>query len=152
MKQFRTLRQVPHSAEDMFALVADVEKYPQFVPLCSAIMVRSRKADGEGREIVFADMTVKYKLIRETYTSRIMLDRPGMAIEVSNIAGPFKRLENNWRFHPIDGTSCNVEFSLVYGFQSRTFEAVAGLVFDRAFSHFSEAFEKRADEVYGEAA
>lgn len=148
MRQFKTTRQVNHSAREMFALVADVEKYPQFVPLCSALRVRGRKQDGEGRQIVLADMTVSYKMIRETYTSRIVLDEAELSIDVSNIDGPFERLENSWRFHPLSDTGCTVEFRLGYAFRSRLFESVAGAVFDRAFSHFSEAFEKRADEVY----
>ena len=152
MKRFSTRHRVPHSAQDMFALVADVESYPQFVPLCSSLRVRSRNADDEGRELVVADMTVAYKLIRETYTSRILLNEPALSIDVCNIDGPFEQLENVWRFHPLDAGSCEVEFNLTYGFKSRTFEAVAGLVFDRAFSHFSEAFEKRADVIYGKAA
>ncbi|MCB1479232.1 MAG: SRPBCC family protein [Rhodobiaceae bacterium] len=152
MKRFSTLRRAAHSAPDMFALVADIEAYPKFVPLCSSLRVRSRNRDGEGRELVVADMTVAYKLIRETYTSRILLDEPKLAIDVSNIDGPFEQLENTWRFHPVDEHSCDIEFSLTYGFRSRTFEAVAGLVFDKAFSHFSESFEKRADAVYGKVA
>ncbi|MCB1480743.1 MAG: type II toxin-antitoxin system RatA family toxin [Rhodobiaceae bacterium] len=151
MKRFSTRHGVSHSASDMFALVADVEAYPQFVPLCSSLRVRSRNKDGEGRELVVADMTVAYKLIRETYTSRILLNEPALTIDVSNIDGPFERLENAWAFHPVEANSCEVEFNLIYGFKSRTFEAVAGLVFDRAFSHFSESFEKRADVIYGHA-
>ncbi|MCC0016427.1 MAG: type II toxin-antitoxin system RatA family toxin [Rhodobiaceae bacterium] len=149
MKRFETRHTVAHSADDMFALVADVESYPKFVPLCSALRVRSRKSDATGRELVVADMTVAYKLIRETYTSRILLDRAGLAIDVSNIDGPFKLLENTWRFVPVDETSCEVAFTLAYAFKSRTFEAVAGLVFDKAFGRFLEAFEQRADVVYG---
>lgn len=152
MKRFATRHTVPHSATDMFALVADVESYPQFVPLCSALRVRSRSSDAAGRQLIVADMSVAYKLIRETYTSRILLDEAALAIDVSNIDGPFRQLDNLWRFHPIDELSCEVEFVLTYGFKSRTFEAVAGLVFDKAFGRFSEAFEKRADVVYGQAA
>ena len=152
MKHFDTRRRVNHSAADMFALVADVEAYPQFVPLCSALKVIRRSEDGEGRPVVIADMTVAYKLIRETYRSRVTLDEPALAIDVVNMDGPFERLENRWRFHPIDGTACEIEFHLVYGFRSRVFERVAGVVFDRAFSRFADAFEARADVVYGDKA
>ncbi len=151
MKRFDTRRRVEHSAGDMFALVADVEAYPQFVPLCTALKVIRHSEDAAGRPVVTADMTVAYKLIRETYRSRVTLDEPAMAIDVVNMDGPFERLENHWRFHALDDTSCEVEFHLVYGFRSKMFERVAGVVFDRAFSRFADAFETRADVVYGKA-
>ena len=98
MPQFSTTRRVKHSAADMFDLVADVEHYPQFVPLCRSLAVRKRTTDGEGRDVIVADMTVAYKLVRETFTSRVTLDRPKLEILVEYLEGPFERMNNRWSF------------------------------------------------------
>jgi coenzyme Q-binding protein COQ10 len=148
MPQFQTTRRVAHSAEEMFTLVADIERYPEFVPLCESLRIISRQPDG-GREIVTASMTVAYKLIRESFTSRIMLDPEAKQIRVNYIDGPFRYLENVWSFRPLGGRSCEVGFSLSYEFKSRMLQMVMGAVFDRAFRKFADAFEARADTVYG---
>ena len=93
MPQFSTKRRVAHSADDMFALVADVEHYPEFVPLCRSLHVRQRTTDGEGRDVIVADMTVAYKLIHETFTSRVTLDRDKLEILVEYLQGPFQQNE-----------------------------------------------------------
>src|SRR5215470_11945235 len=110
MPQFRTKRRVRHSASNMFDLVADVEKYPQFVPLCQALRVRRRTESSEGIETVVAQMTVAYKVMRETFTSRVTLDRPNLEITVDYLDGPFSRMENRWDFHPVAEQLCEVEF------------------------------------------
>jgi coenzyme Q-binding protein COQ10 len=149
MPQFTTKRRVRHTASDMFDLVADVEKYPQFVPLCSAIKVKSRAAKGDGMTVMVADMTVAYKLIRQAFSNRITLDRPGLKIVVEYLDGPFNRMQNRWTFHPASEGSCDVEFFIDYEFRSRTLAMLMGAMFDAAFRRFVVAFEKRADEVYG---
>jgi coenzyme Q-binding protein COQ10 len=149
MPQFTTTRRVQHSSSDMFNLVADVERYPQFVPLCKSLAVRRRSTDGEGREVIVADMTVAYKFIRETFTSRVTLERPNLTILVEYLEGPFRRMNNRWSFRPLSETSCEVEFFLTYEFRSRTLGMLMGSVFDAAFRRFAAAFERRADEVYG---
>jgi coenzyme Q-binding protein COQ10 len=149
MPQFATTRRVRHSAADMFDLVADVERYPEFVPLCRALKVRQRVAQPEGVEVVVADMTVAYKLISETFTSRVTLDRPNLQILVEYLKGPFSRLENRWNFRPIAERACEVEFVISYEFRSRTLAMLMGSMFDLAFRRFAAAFEKRADQVYG---
>jgi len=148
MPQFTTTRQVQHSAADMFDLVADVERYPQFVPLCQSLTVRRRSQDGEGRDIIVADMTVAYKFIRETFTSRVTLDRPNLTILVEYLEGPFRRMNNRWTFRAASENSCEVEFFLTYEFRSRTLAMLMGGVFDAAFRRFATAFERRADQVY----
>ena len=148
MPQFSTKRRVRHAATDMFALVADVEKYPQFVPLCSALTVKSR-TEKDGRTVLVADMTVAYKIIRETFTSRITLDRQGPKILVEYVNGPFKRMQNRWTFYPIEAKVCDVEFFIDYEFRSRTLAVLMGAMFDAAFRRFAVAFEQRADEIYG---
>ena len=149
MPEFTTRRRVRHAAADMFDLVADVERYPEFVPLCRALKVRQRIPEPEGIEIVIADMTVAYKLIRENFTSRVTLDRPNLQILVEYLQGPFSRMENRWTFHPIGEQTCEVEFFITYDFKSRAFGLLMGAMFDLAFRRFAAAFEQRADQVYG---
>ncbi len=149
MKTFDTVRHVRHSADDMFALVADVERYPGFVPLCADLKIRQRRDLGDGRTELLADMTVAYKLLRETFTSRVTLDPGNQKILVEYVDGPFRSLENRWTFTPEGEDRCAVGFYLAYAFQSRLFERLAGAVFDRAFGSFAEAFERQADKVYG---
>ena len=133
----------------MFDLVADVERYPQFVPLCRALEVRSRSKDSEGRDVIVAGMTVAYKLIQETFTSRVTLDRRKLEIQVEYLEGPFQRMNNRWSFKPAGDRACDVEFFIVYEFRSRTLGLLMGSVFDAAFRRFAAAFERRADQVYG---
>jgi coenzyme Q-binding protein COQ10 len=149
MPQFRTKRRVQHSASDMFDLVADVEKYPQFVPLCRALRVRRRSQSGEGMETVIAEMTVAYKVMRETFTSRVVLDRPNLQINVDYLDGPFSRMENRWDFHPAGEHLCDIEFFISYEFKSRMLGMLMGAMFETAFRRFAAAFEQRADVVYG---
>jgi coenzyme Q-binding protein COQ10 len=149
MPQFSTTRQVRHSAADMFDLVADVERYPQFVPMCQSLAVRRRTSDDEGREVVVADMTVAYKFVRETFTSRVTLDRAKLEILVEYLEGPFQRMNNRWSFRPTGDGSCEVEFFIVYEFRSRALGLLMGGIFDAAFRRFATAFERRADQVYG---
>ena len=152
MPAFSTTRRVPHTAANMFDLVADAEKYPRFLPLCEALKIRGRQDLGEGREILVADMTVAFKVVRETYTSRVVLDRPAMVIQVAYLDGPFEHLDNRWTFRDLDGGACEVDFAIDYRFKNRTLGALMGAMFDKAFHKFSEAFAKRADEVYGRGA
>ncbi len=152
MPSFANKRVVNHSALNMFDLVADVERYPEFVPLCQALRVRRRSQSGEGVEILVADMTVAYKLIRETFTSRVSLDRPRRVIHVEYLDGPFSRLDNRWEFVGVGETQCEVHFSISYEFRSRTLGLLMGAMFDAAFRRFADAFEKRADQVYGKTA
>jgi len=149
MPQFSTTRRVQHSASDMFDLVADVERYPEFVPLCKSLAVRKRIQESGGREVIVADMTVAYKLVRETFTSRVTLDRNKLTILVEYLEGPFRRMNNRWTFRPADASTCDVEFFLVYEFRSRALGLLMGSVFDAAFRRFAAAFERRADQVYG---
>ena len=148
MPQLSTTRRVRHAASEMFDLVADVEHYPEFVPLCQSLKVRQRTSEG-GKDVIVADMTVAYKVIHETFTSRVTLDRSRLEIVVEYLEGPFRRLNNRWTFRPLDERSCDVEFFISYEFRSRTLGLLMGAVFDAAFRRFAGAFERRADEVYG---
>jgi coenzyme Q-binding protein COQ10 len=133
----------------MFDLVADVERYPEFVPLCKRLVVQRRAEAGEGAKVVDATMTVAYGPIRESFTSRVTSDKPRLAILVEYLDGPFEHLENRWRFRPTGETTCEVDFYIAYEFRSRALGALMGAVFDKAFRRFAEAFERRADEVKG---
>lgn len=136
----------------MFDLVADVERYPEFVPLCRELKVRQRGAAGEGQdgsvEVIVADMTVAYQLVRERFRSRVTLDRPKLQILVEYLEGPFRHLENRWTFHPTGEQSCEIEFTIDYEFRSRTLGLLMGAMFDAAFRRFAAAFERRADQIY----
>ena len=149
MPQFSSKRRVRYPAAQMFALVADIERYPEFVPLCRALKVKSRAPKGEGIEMIVADMTIAYKLIRETFTSRVTLDRPKLEILVEYLEGPFKRMQNRWYFRPTGEKTCEVEFFIDYEFRSRVLAMLMGAMFETAFRKFSAAFETRADEIYG---
>lgn len=131
----------------MFDLVADVERYPEFVPLCDSLVVRSRAPAVDGIQTLVATMMVGYGPVHESLTTRVRLDRANMRITTSNVDGPFRHLENQWLFHHHpDG--CRVAFSIEYAFRGFALEALVGSVFDRAFRKFAQAFEARADMVY----
>jgi coenzyme Q-binding protein COQ10 len=159
MPQFTTRRRVKHSAAKMFDLVADIERYPEFVPLCRAMRV-IRRAQEADSEVVVAEMTVAYKLIRESFTSRVTLDRGERTVLVEYLDGPFSRMENRWSFRPVDGgaseadtgqAACEVAFFISYEFRSRALGLLMGAMFDTAFRRFASAFERRADAVLGPA-
>jgi coenzyme Q-binding protein COQ10 len=133
----------------MFDLVADVERYPEFVPLCRSLKIRQRTPQPDGTEIVVADMTVSFKLVQESFTSRVTLDRANLKILVEYLQGPFSNLENRWTFEPKSDADCEVSFYLAYEFKSRMLAMLMGAMFDAAFQRFAAAFEKRADAVYG---
>jgi coenzyme Q-binding protein COQ10 len=135
----------------MFVLVADVEKYPLFVPMCEALTVKSRR-ERDGKELLLADMTVGYKLIRESFTSQVLLDRAALVIDTKYIDGPFKFLNNRWGFSETGPNSCDVRFFIDYEFKSRVLGMLMGSMFDLAFRRFTHAFEARADEIYPQRA
>jgi len=161
MPKHHTVHAVAHSARQMFDLVADVERYPEFVPLCQTLHLRSRR-EKAGREILIADMTVGYKAIRETLTCQVVFNPSELSIAVSYVDGPFRYLNNDWRFEDTmgegsspkangataDQASCNVIFDLDYEFKSRALALVQGGMFDQAFGRFVRAFEQRADTLY----
>ncbi|ABM44484.1 hypothetical protein X471_00478 [Bartonella bacilliformis str. Heidi Mejia] len=149
MSTFTTHRQVAHTAHEMFDLVADIECYPEFLPMCEALIVRSREEYGD-KTLLLADMTVGYKMIQETFTTQVLLKPKENLIEVKYIDGPFKYLENRWAFHQIqDMNACNIEFFIDYEFKSKVLGMLMGSMFDIAFNKFTDAFEKRSHQIYG---
>jgi len=148
MPVFRAMRRIHHSADQMFDLVADVEHYHEFVPLCLRHAILSRETRAE-TEILMTDMTVACGIYRQSFTSRVTLDRANGCILVESTDGPLRRLQTRWTFHSQSDDSCDVGFYLHYELASRTLALLMGAVFDAAFSRFVQAFERRADIVYG---
>lgn len=152
MPSFRITRAVRHSPQQMYDLVADVERYPEFLPLCEALRVlRRQPGTGEGAQVLIAEMAVGYKAIRERFTTRVALEPAERRIVAEYIDGPFKHLENRWAFTDGPGGGCNVDFFITYEFKSFALGLLMGKMFDRAFRKFTDAFEARADRIYGAA-
>jgi coenzyme Q-binding protein COQ10 len=135
----------------MFALVADVARYPEFLPWCAAAVLGPREEDG-GRIIQYADLTVAFAHIRETYTSKVTMDESVGRVAAQHVKGPFKHLDTLWTFTPKGEGACVVECTVDYAFQSRSLEAMMSLVFGTAVSRMAQAFETRARMLYGPAA
>ncbi|MCH9765470.1 MAG: SRPBCC family protein [Alphaproteobacteria bacterium] len=148
MPKFETRHPVGHSAEDMFRLVADVERYPGFVPLCTALDVTSRTMTPHGEELV-ATMGVGSSAFTDTFTTRVLLNESQGEILVSYLDGPFDHLENRWRFMDRDDGGSTIDFYISYAFRSPLLGLVLGPVFEKAFRRFAVAFETRADQIYG---
>lgn len=147
MPSFATKRQVPFTADEMFALVADIERYPEFLPFCTGLKVLSRKPRVDGEELV-ARMSVGYKAVAESFTTRVTATPAERRINVAYLDGPFRYLENRWKL--IDGPNgSTIDFFIAYEFKSRLLAMLVGAMFDQIFRSFAEAFEKRARDVYG---
>jgi Oligoketide cyclase/lipid transport protein len=131
----------------MFELVADIERYPEFLPLCKKTVNRNRKSVAEGVETLFSTMTVGYKALLESFSTFVTLDHNKKQITCDYVDGPFKCLENKWTFRDNNG-KCDVEFYIAYEFKNRVLGIVMSALFDKVFSKYTEAFEKRADELY----
>ena len=147
MPVFRAMRHVHHSAGEMFDLVADIERYHEFVPLCVRHAILSRET--YAAEILMTDMTVACGIYRGSFASRVALDRANGCILVESTDGPLRQLRTRWTFHSRSDGSCDVGFHLHYELASRTLALLMGAVFDAAFGRFVQAFERRADIVYG---
>ena len=143
MPTIRETRQLPYSAEQMFDLVADVDKYPEFLPWVVATRVRR-----DGPDLMTADMLVGFKALREKFTSRVEKERPH-ALRVHYVDGPLRDLDNDWTFKQLDNGHCEIDFCVDFAFKNRMFEALAGQYIDRAFRKMVAAFEARANELYG---
>jgi coenzyme Q-binding protein COQ10 len=139
------IRTLPYTAEQLFDLVKDVERYPEFLPWCVA--ARIRECDGN---VVWADLVIGFKMFRERFTSRVVLDPGGRRIDVSYAEGPFKYLNNHWIFEPVAG-GCKVDFYVDFEFKNRILQKVIELLFNEAVRRMVGAFETRAHRLYREA-
>jgi coenzyme Q-binding protein COQ10 len=126
----------------MYAIVSDVERYPEFVPWCTGLRVLKRERAGQG-EVMWAETQIGYKALREHYTSRVELDPGARRIDVTQTKGPFRRLENHWRFTPT-ARGCRVDFSILFEFKSQFLGRVAAAVLGPVMSRMTDAFEQRA--------
>lgn len=131
----------------MFDLVADVERYPEFVPLCEGLRVKERSREC-GLAVLRAEMDVGYGTLHETFTSRVTLDAETLRVTVEYLDGPFQYLDNRWGFEPTPG-GCTVDFYISYELKSLMLQLMVGAVFEKAFRRFTVAFEERARQIYG---
>lgn len=137
-------RRLPYPPEQVFDLVADVERYPQFLPWCLACRIRK----WEGGAHFVADLVIGFKMIRERFTSRVSIERP-RRIDVTYHDGPFRYLTNHWTFEPDGQGGCIIDFYIDFEFRSRTLQKVIGQLFNEAVQRMVNAFEKRANALYG---
>ncbi|MBB5514781.1 coenzyme Q-binding protein COQ10 [Rubricella aquisinus] len=149
MPKHSETRVMPYTADQMYALIADIQAYPQFLPWCSACRIRSRTPRPEGGEVVDADLVISFKVFRERFTSRVTMMPDAGRIDVEYLDGPFKYLVNNWTFKPLDDGRCEVDFHVDFEFKSRTLQALIGVVFNEAMRRIVGAFEARAKKLYG---
>jgi coenzyme Q-binding protein COQ10 len=145
-------RKMPYSADQMYALIADIEAYREFLPWCEATRIRSRAPlpAGEG-EVIEADLVISFKVFRERFGSRVTLRPEAREIDVEYLDGPFRYLNNHWRFAPLPDGGCEVDFFVDFEFRSRTLQAIIGVVFNEAMQRIVRAFERRAEALYGTA-
>lgn len=148
MPKFETVHRVRHSADVMYDIVADIEKYPEFLTLCEDLkIIKQGDTNPEGVETLEADMTVGYKAIREVFRSKVTLDPAQKNISTENINGPFKYMRNSWRFVSLNENSTDIHFSIEYKFKNWMMEKLLGQMFDKAFRTYSKSFEDRADSL-----
>lgn len=141
------IRKMPYSADQMYALVADISRYPEFLPWCAAARIRNVTPKGD-LQVIDADLVISFKLFREKFGSRVTLDPIGRKIDVEYLDGPFRYLINHWRFTPHE-TGCEVDFHVDFEFRSILMQNVIGLVFNEAMHRIVRAFENRAAALYG---
>ena len=139
---------MPYSADEMYALVADVESYAEFLPWCAASRVRERRKI-EGGEVLEADLVISFRVFRESFGSRVTLRPQARRIDVEYLQGPFRYLNNHWQFEPISESECEVDFFVDFEFRSRVLQSLIGVVFNEAMRRIVRAFEQRAEALYG---
>ncbi len=135
-------RTLPYTPEQLFDLVAGVEAYPQFLPWC--LSSRILKRDGD---VFYADLIIGYKLVREKFTSKVVLDRPH-SIRVEYLKGPMKYLSNHWQFIPEPNSHCTIDFHVDFEFRNIVFQKLMGVFFNEIVRRMVGAFEQRAKDLY----
>jgi coenzyme Q-binding protein COQ10 len=144
MKAHSEQRVMPYSAVQMFNLVADVARYPEFLPWCTGARIREKRDD-----LIVADLMIGFKMVRERFTSRVRVNRQALQIDVDYIDGPFKYLQNHWTFIDIENGHCRVDFHLEFEFRSLVLQKLIGVLFHEAVRRMVSAFESRAKQLYG---
>ena len=140
-------RTLPYTAAQMYDLVADVARYPEFLPWTAAARIRSRKEEGD-HEVMLADLVVSFKVFRERFGSRVTLWPERKRIDTEYIEGPFRHLHSRWEFRDVDGGS-EVHFEVDFEFRNLILQKAAGLFFFEAMQRIVRAFEARAQQLYG---
>jgi coenzyme Q-binding protein COQ10 len=140
-------KRLPYTPHQMYDLVADVARYPEFLPWCAAARIRSRRPQGTA-EVMEADLVISFKVFRERFGSRVTLWPAEMRIDTEYLDGPFRYLQSNWRFHPAEG-GCEVEFFVDFEFRNKVLQGVIGVVFHDAMQRIVRAFERRAAALHG---
>lgn len=148
MPKHQETRKLPYSAREMFALVADVESYPKFLPWNAAARIRSR-TPVEGGEVIEADLVISFKVFRERFGSRVTLLPGESRILTEYLDGPFRYLRSGWAFRDLETGGCEVDFLVDFEFRNAILQGVIGLVFNDAMQRIVRAFERRAAELYG---
>ena len=138
---------LPHSAQQMYDLVADVASYPEFLPWCSAARIRSTTTEGASIEML-ADLVISFKVFRERFGSRVVLWPEAQKIDTEYLDGPFKYMKSNWAFEDAEG-GCNVTFFVDFEFKNAILQGIIGVVFNEAMQRIVRAFERRADDLHG---
>ena len=144
MLQHIEQKRLPYTPEQMFDLVADVESYSQFAPWCIASRINRHESD----TVFYADLVVGYKMFRERFTSKVILDRPDR-IHIEYLKGPLKNLKNNWEFRAAPDGGCIIDFSVEFEFGNVALQALANMFFNEVVKRMVGAFEQRAIELYG---
>ena len=151
MARYHVTRLLPYTPEQVFALVGDVKAYPQFVPWITAMQADEPRAEAEGVSVVDATASVGFSFLKEAFSTRVRRDAPGRLITVSLISGPFRRLENRWRFNP-HRIGCEVVFDIDFQFRARMLDLLLKANFGFAVDKLIACFEGRARQLYGEGA
>ncbi|HWA48190.1 MAG TPA: type II toxin-antitoxin system RatA family toxin [Dongiaceae bacterium] len=147
MKVHTERRILPFTPEQIFELVGDVARYPEFLPWCTGARIREKQVTPTGEAMV-ADLMIGFKMVREKFTSRVTLDRPNLRIDVEYINGPFKHLINHWTFSPTASGQCQIDFHLEFEFSSLVLQKLIGVLFHEAVRRMVAAFEARAHKLY----
>jgi coenzyme Q-binding protein COQ10 len=151
MQKVHQTRDVVYSPEEMYALVADIERYPEFLPWCVGARIRKRGQEGD-KEVVTADVIVAYTVFRERFTSRVTLDAERCTIDVAYVQGPFRNLTTKWFFERQPEGGCRIHFDMEFEFRSLALQALINAVFGKAFTKLMQAFIDRADALHAKAA
>ena len=156
MPRHSETRILPYSARQIYDLVADVARYPEFLPWTAAARIRSRTPRADGTEVVEADLVISFKVFRERFGSRVILDPAALTIDTTYIEGPFRHMHSTWAFRDLEegsggGRRCEVSFFVDFEFRNAILQKVIGVVFDEAMRRVVRAFEARAAVLYGTA-
>ena len=147
MKVLTEQKILPFKPDEIFELVGDVARYPEFLPWCTGARIREKQKTSTG-ETMIADLMIGFKMVREKFTSRVTLDRPSLRIDVDYLQGPFKTLKNHWTFSATQNGHCQIDFHLEFEFSSVLLQKLIGVLFHEAVRRMVAAFEARAHQLY----